>query len=374
MRNKWFLYTIILLGGVFVSCSSEEVSEETEESTESSDQISLTDDMMTNGSIELGYLTQQNFAHTITVNGRVAVVPNNMANVSSYFSGNVVEISVMPGGKVNKGQKLLVIENPSFIQTQEDFLLTKIDLENLKIEYERQKSLAEESITAQKTFQEAEKNYLQAQTKMAALSSELKMMGISADKLTADKLSSRIVISAPIAGVVSSVDVHIGAYVSPDVSAVSITGDEGKFITFEVYEKDMTSLTAVESIQIKLPNNDQYYQAKVISVVPVVDGVTKSMKVMAEPVDDLKLVVGTYVQGKIGTSAAEGWALPEEAVLKDGEGTYIWIKDGATTEGDHTFRKMYIDLGMTANGYVELPNVEELYPETVVVVKGGFNL
>lgn len=374
MRNNWLIYVILLIGGLSVSCSAEEVSEDKEETSESSDKITLTEEMMFNGSIELGNLSLQSFDHTVMVNGRVEVVPSNMANVSSYFSGNVVEIAVMPGDNVKKGQKLLVIENPSFIQTQESYLLTKIDQENLKIEYERQKSLAEESITAKKTFQEAEKNYLQAQTKLAALTSELKMMGISAEKLTADKLSSRIAVYAPISGVISSVDVHIGAHVSPDVSAVNITGDEGKLIVFEVYEKDIALVSNIESIQYRLGNSGDYFEANVVSVVPVVDGITKSIKVLAEPVEKVDLLAGTYVYGKIGTSKTESWALPADAVLKDSEGSYIWIKVNSENEGEHDFRKMYIDLGATANGYVELPNVEELDPETVVIVKGGFNL
>ena len=54
-----------------------------------------------------------------------------------------------------KGEVIAVLENPEFIQLQQDYLDYKSQLIYLKEELERQQELAKENVNAKKTLQKA---------------------------------------------------------------------------------------------------------------------------------------------------------------------------------------------------------------------------
>lgn len=373
MKIKSIIYILFSLP-VFLSCSEVEESPEETSLDVSDDEVVLTPEMIKNGGVELGGFVEIQFSSSITVNGRVEVLPNNMASVSSNFSGNIVEINVHPGDKVLKGQKLFVIENSSFVEMQGEYLMTEVELINLKQEYERQKGLASENITAKKSFQAAEKDYLMAEAKLATLKSELNMMNISADKLTKDNLSSRIAIYAPIEGVLTSVHVQIGSHVSPENVAMQITGIEGKMLVFDVFDKDKGVLNGIDKIEYRTSEEKNYRQADLISVLPMVDGASNSIELLADPGVDNQLIAGAFVSGKVQSISQKGWALSEDAILKNGELYFVWLVDKRNDDGITYLRKQDVLTGAKKDGFVQIINFEEFPINAQIVIAGGFNL
>lgn len=357
---------------ILVGCNSASEEKITEAIAESQDEIILSEDQLVAGSIVFGQLMQHEFNTVISVNGRVELVPNNVASVSSLFSGNVVDISVLPGQKVSKGEKLFELENASFIKVQEEYLLTEIECENFQIDYDRQKSLAGDNITSLKSLQTAEKELLKAKIKLSALKSELAMMNINAEKLNASDLTSRISIYSPIVGIVNDISVALGTYVSPEVSAVRIVGQDGEYIVFQIFEKNLEILADISRVEFQIGNQGKVCKAEVLNIIPVVDGNTKSVKVYAKPANDsLILIPGMYVNGKLETSPVLKWALPSDAVVKEGNEYYVWYR---SLNDQNTFTKMYVETGVSYNGMTEILNKEDFPKELEIVIKGAFNL
>ena len=77
------------------------------------DQIKLAD-------IQTGAFELRALSGTLKVNGVVAVAPNSQATVSAPMGGYVKSSNLMPGKPVRKGQVLAVIENPEFIDLQQE--------------------------------------------------------------------------------------------------------------------------------------------------------------------------------------------------------------------------------------------------------------
>ena len=65
----------------------------------------------------------------------------------------------MVGDKVTKGQALLTLQNTEFLDIQKEYLEVAEQINYLKSEYERQKTLYDEKISSQKNYLKAESDY-----------------------------------------------------------------------------------------------------------------------------------------------------------------------------------------------------------------------
>lgn len=153
MKYHALNYMIFALLLNLLSCSSpadysgqeEPVAEETME-----DVYTLTTSQFKSSGMALGTFDSSSFHQIIKAIGKFDVPPENNAAVSSYFPGTIKDIRLLPGEQVRKGQKLFTLENPDFVQIQQDYLEAMGQLTYLKSDYERQKNLVQDKVTSQK--------------------------------------------------------------------------------------------------------------------------------------------------------------------------------------------------------------------------------
>ena len=116
---------------------------------------------------------------------------------------------------VRYGQSIATIEDQSFVDLQQNYLVSKSKLEFLKKDFERQKELNNTKSSSDKTYQMALSEYESQRVAVKALSEKLALIGINGDQLTAENLSRTANIFSPVNGYVSEVLVNIGKYVNP---------------------------------------------------------------------------------------------------------------------------------------------------------------
>ena len=93
-------------------------------------------------------IREVSFGERIRTNGLIDVPPSGRAVISALIGGYVKETPLLVGDKVNRGQRLVSIENIAFVELQQEFLEASEKLNYLKSEYERQKQLYEEKISS----------------------------------------------------------------------------------------------------------------------------------------------------------------------------------------------------------------------------------
>ena len=142
------LFALVML--TLISCNSGKDSNEPIqlEDKENSGVVTITPSQFSSSKMELGKLSKMEFHQTVKTNGMFDVPPENKASVSAYFGGYVKELNLLPGEQVKKGQLLFTLENPDYVQLQEDFLVAKAQLEYLKSDFERQKELVKDNVTS----------------------------------------------------------------------------------------------------------------------------------------------------------------------------------------------------------------------------------
>src|SRR5690606_13290576 len=172
--------------------------------------------------MELGKLTDHSFTSSIKVNGYIEVPMEGRATVSSYYGGYVKQNKLLTGQQVKKGELLFVLENPEYIQMQQDFFETKSQLAYLKSDFERQDALSKDNIASQKNFLKSESDYLSNLAIFEGLKKKLSLLNIEPESITAENIKSDVPIYAPISGYFTEVKAENGSFLSPSEIALNI--------------------------------------------------------------------------------------------------------------------------------------------------------
>lgn len=376
-KNHLGLKGILLLLLVqLASCDSKNTSDAAEANPSEnmvSDTITITESQFVASNMALGKLTLQDFSTSIKANGMFDVPPENKASVSAYFAGYVKNISLLPGDAVKKGQVLFTIENPEYVQVQQDFLEAKGRLNYLKSDYDRQKLLLDDQVTSKKNFLKAESEYTVTLVQFQSLKKKLGLMNINANALTGENISAVISVLSPISGYATSIETGKGKFLNPSDVAMTITNTDNLHIELKIFEKDLPMVKVGQIIRIKLQNeNKKMYEAKVHLVNKAINIENRTIDVHGDLVneEEAKLFApGMYVETEILTGNEKMLALPQEAVANIENDFFVLVKQNATS-----FKRMPVKIGATYDGFMQIINAEDFDSNTEFLTKGAFNL
>lgn len=325
----------------------------------------------------LGTMQMVPFHEVIKAKGMIDVPPENRAAVSSYFGGTVREISLLPGQPVKKGQVLFVLENPDYVQIQQDFLEANGQLAYLQSDYERQKNLAQDSISSQKKFLKAESDYKVASARVASLGKKLALMNIDPSTFTLENIRTSIAVRSPISGYVTEVAISQGAFLTPSQMAVSIVNTDHVHLELNVFEKDLAKIRIGQPIRFRIQeDSNKEYEAAIYLINKTIDPVERTVGIHAHLMDEKlsqRFNPGMYVEASIYTASEEKWALPNDAMVKLDGTSYVLTLQNSSETG-YTLIKREVKTGLSNNSHVEILDSPDLDETTKFLLNGTFNL
>ncbi|GEO05485.1 hemolysin D [Adhaeribacter aerolatus] len=368
---------------------------ETEEAhTESEAAIGLTQAQMDAVGIQLGAIENRPLKSGIQANGMLDLPPQNKATISSLTEGIVRQIFVTQGQFVKKGQKLVSLEHPSIIQLQEEYLKARSALNYAQLDYQRQKELLQENVIAAKKYQLAEAEYRARQAELASLGSRLSQLGISPNQVKVGSLVRAVSVVSPMHGYVHQIEVNTGALVEPARELFQVVDNHHIHIDLQVFEKDIAQVKIGQKVLFALTSNPaQEYEATIFAVGKAFRNDTKSVEVHAEIKDNevATLLPGMFVTGRILTSEAAVAALPDEAIITEGDLKFVFAAKRAAASAkphdkpeageeeheeeltpDWTFQKIGVQTGVSDAGFTEVKLLEPLPADTQLVTKGAY--
>ncbi|MFN5674098.1 MAG: efflux RND transporter periplasmic adaptor subunit, partial [Bacteroidota bacterium] len=249
-----FLFTAVL----FASCGNKtEETKQEEHHEEEASVVELTPEQVKIINLKLGKIEMKDLSGAIKVNGMLDVPPQNLVSISAPMGGFVKSTELLQGMKVTKGQTIVIMQHPDYIQMQQDFLETKSQLEYLELEYKRQLELSKDNVNSQKTLQQAKSQYEGMLAKNAGLKSKLQLIGLNPDKLSSQSIQNSITITSPINGYVTSVNVNIGMYVNPTDIMFKIVDTEHLHAELTVFEKDVPKIKLGQKVRFTLANETE---------------------------------------------------------------------------------------------------------------------
>lgn len=374
--KKYILQSIFIVATILtISCNSSKKNEETvgAENHKENNLVEITVEQFQNSKMKIGKLAKQTFNKGVVTNGHIDVPPAYRAQVSALRAGYVKTASLLVGDQVKKGQLLVTLENPDYIEIQQKYLETYEKLNYLKSEFERQKTLFDEKITSQRNYLKAESEYKSSIALFNGLEQKLRLMNLSPSKVKEGKFTSIIPIYAPISGSVAEVYTSVGKFMDASEVLISIINGSHKHLELIVFEKDVLSIKKGQLIEFKTPeNSEKIYKAEVHLIGKTIDEENRTVPVHGHLENEVApFLIGMYVEAEIITYTTEKLALPLEAVLEEDDKYYIMILKEQTKEV-YSFEKRMVHIGLKNETSIEIIDIDETLKKQQILVKGAF--
>ena len=325
----------------------------------SSDTLELSKSAFTNKNLQFVGLEEVSFGEFIRTNGLIDVPPNGRAVISALIGGYVKDAPLLVGDRVNKGQRLLTIENLEFVALQQEYLESSEELVYLRSEFERQEQLYREKISSQKKFLQAQSEFNRMQAKYNGLKKKLQMLHIDPKQVEQGNWSSTSPILSPISGNVTRAETSTGSYVTPSDVILEIVNTEHIHLELKVFEKDALKIKKGQRIQFRIPEYSEESFAAVVHLIGKSIGEERTVLVHAHLEEEQagRFIPGMYVQADILIEENLQPALAETALAESHGDSYAWqlIEDQG---GSYLLKKLAIAPGEASDGYVRIINHE----------------
>jgi len=367
--------TILISILVLAGCGPDEKPVMKEEHHENANTVELTSEQYKTIDLQTGRIELKRLSGTIKVNGMLDVPPQNLVSISAPFGGTLKNTELLQGMLVRKGQVIAIIQNPDFIDVQQDYLDYKSQLEYLKLEYDRQEELAAGNVNAKKTVQKAKSEYESMRARVNGLKARLQLMNISISSLENGKIQSSASIISPISGYVTQVNTNIGAFVVPSDVLFKIADTEHLHAELTVFEKDVPKLKVGQKVRFTLANEDKERTATIYLIGREI-GSNRTVNIHCHlDKEDNQLLPGMYLKGLVEIGSAEVTALPERAIVEFEGEKYIFSEVKADHAKEHAFEMIAVKTGVSELGFTEirLPSGKNR-EQMKIVMNGAYDL
>lgn len=352
--------------------------------------VDFSPDQYRSAGVQLGNITYANLSNYIKASGIVAVPPQQTISITSPYGGIIRSTTVIEGKYISKGQVVATLENPEFIQLQQDYLESSSQLSYLRQDLTRQEELVKESIAAGKSLQRAASEYNSMMARVEGLKTRLRQININPSNVRSGNFTSRVNIVAPTAGYVTKVFTNVGKYLNANEAVAEIVNTNNLLVNVKVFEKDVPKIKMGQRIRFRATGDSAERNAEVFLIGKDID-TDRTVGVYGRIIAPGKsLLPGMFVNAimEVGTSSAP--ALPQEAVVQAGGKNYIFILANTdsvvkvtsavkqeTTEDEvkHIpFRRIEVGTTVTENGFTGLILPGNFDPKSKVVIKGAYDL
>ncbi len=337
-------------------------------------------------SLKLAPVAMMAFRPEQVTEGNIAVDDDLTTPVFSHYSGRVIKVIAMLGDVVEPGAPLFVINATEFVQAQNDleFVQAQNDLITALANLQSARSQLKMAQTTEKRTHElylaqggSLKDWQQAQTDLItaqntvrsdeiavhAVRNRLRILGKTDQEIASleaqptQKLDPVAIVTAPVRGTITQRQIGVGQYINSEAAGATnpvytISDLSTVYLIANVREVDAPLMKVGLPLEVHvLAYPGRVFKGKVFYVAPSIDPNTHRLSVRADVENpDGALKPGMFANFSIITGeAATAPAVPQEAIVYEGERARVWVAG----EGD-TLALREIRTGRTSDGMVEV--------------------
>lgn len=321
---KYYIYMGSLAISIAFGCSNSEKKPQKVVAV-NENEVGLTTQQAKNIDLQIGEVGFGEINEVLKLQGKIDVPPQNLVSVSIPLGGYLRSTGMLPGLRVSKGQLIAVMEDPQYIQLQQDYLSINNKLNYATKELARQRELNLSKANSDKTLQQTESEYQDLKIELAALIEKLKLINISAAQLNGGKISKSVNVYSPINGYVSRINVNIGKYVTPSDVILELINPSDIHLNLTVFEKDLGRIGIGQQVLAYTnAKPDRKYRTEVILVSHNVDGGRSEVHCHFEQYDK-SLVPGMYMNAELQFKKQKVQFVPEDAVVSFENRDYVFL-------------------------------------------------
>lgn len=313
-----------------------------------------TDIMLSDNQIKLANITTQKASlqpvnQAVVVNARLVENEALTRVISTRVAGRIEKLFIKEiGRRVEKGATLYTVYSEMLSTLQKEYVLAKEQFETLGKTETRYESF------------------------LKAAEQKLKYYGLTPKQITNlaqhQNISSEIIFLSPASGVVTEISVSEGQSL-PEGGMLFKLGDISKlWVEAELYPTETSLVKIGDNINVRVSGFENVIEATITFLSPAYRANTQ-ITVMRATLDNAKMIYqpGMQAQVSFNHSSKKGLAVPIDAVIREGEGTHIYVQ-----RGRNTFRPQRVTTGLESSDSVEI--TDGLTERDTIVVTGAYLL
>ena len=325
--------------------------------------------------LEFGTLSSIKVNDFVKATGSLGLPPNAHSSVSAKTNGIIKGTKkFVEGDYIKKGAVIAYLENADLIITQQDYLEAKAQLTLKGLEVERQNTLVESNAGVTKNLQNAQAEVAVLDAKTQGLAKQLSFLGISTSNLSPSTIKQQIAIVAPMSGYISKINFHNGMYAQSSISLMDIISSEHLHLELDVFEKDIANIKKGQKISYTVPALGQSVHYGSVEVIgKEFNANSKTIRVHGH-LEGTKptFLKDLFINAKIYLNNEESSALPEEAIIKDGANSFIYVANEKVDDKEIEFEKIAVVTGATDNGFTAVKLIDTIPDGMQIVTKGAY--
>lgn len=272
------------------------------------------------------------------------VMPTRRVEIRPSVPGRVTEVAVASGDQVARGDLILQLDD----RAQRARLAgAEATLQEARRTLERITELTESNAAAERRLDAARAAFGRAESEVMAAQAALEDRRIE----------------APFAGTLGLVDLDRGAYVAPQDVVVTLSDLSVVQVDIALPERYFARVAPGQPVTLTVPAlPDRRFEGTVAVRDVGIDEASRSFDVRAEIDNSARaLVGGMFARTRLVFETAEALAIPDDAIIAEGEETYVY------TVEDGTARRRAVTPGQSLGGATEIAG---LAADARVVVSG----
>ncbi|WCM93965.1 efflux RND transporter periplasmic adaptor subunit [Acidovorax sp. NCPPB 2350] len=305
----------------------------------------------------------QSFAPMIGAPGVVEAAPEKLVKITPPLSGRIVRLHRQLGDPVKAGDPLVTIDSPDLGAAHSENAKAQAALLQARLEFDRQKTLRDEDISARKDFEAAQQSLAAAESSARAASDRLAQLGASAGAAS----QREYVLRAPISGRLVDMSGAQGGYWNDITSSMMTVADLSTvWLSASVAEKDLSRMFVGQAARIGLQAYPgRTFEGKVKYIGDLLDADTRTARVrIAIDNRDGLFKPGMFAHVEFTGGARQALLVPATAVLQSGLDTRVFVE---TAQG--RYEPHVVEVGATVADRIEV--LSGLKAGDRIVARGG---
>ncbi|EOE6709240.1 efflux RND transporter periplasmic adaptor subunit [Acinetobacter baumannii] len=303
-----------------------------------------------------------------TYPGKLVVNTDRQAHVSPSFSGRVEAVYVELGQQVKKGQALASLLVPDLVDQQANLQIAQSNLELARQDYERERSLWSQGISAKQDYQRAYNAYQQAQIQVTAARSRLSAFGAGSGS------AGRYTLTAPIAGIVSNKDIVVGENVQLADQLFIINQLDQLWLEFILPSNANINVQPNQQIEFKSLQTGNTFSAQVQSLTTEADAQTGRLQVRAQVLaNSSELRPNLMVNVELNAGSTQKVTRVKAQAVQQVEGKDVIFTPKMVKTG-FEFEPVTVQLGQRSKDGQWVEVVKGINPSQRYVAEGSFLL
>jgi membrane fusion protein, heavy metal efflux system len=277
--------------------------------------------------IETVTVHRQPVSNQLVLAARITANPTSVVHVYPPISGRVIDLKVLPGQEINKGEQIGTLQSSDAAQARSDYQKAKIEAARADLQLQRGKDLLQHQVLAQRDYDDLKALDDADHAELERARQALAILGFDVNS-TSDTISLR----SPIAGVVLDVGTAPGELQRSldNANAIAtIANIDSVWVIGDLYPRDLSSIKAGQAANVTVTGYPgKVLHGKVDNISDSVDPTSLTLKVRVVLSNSgHKLKPDMYATIAVTNQKGNAIVVPSTAVIRNGKETFLFVMD-----------------------------------------------